>query len=162
MDKLESKIIKILEENARCSNESIAEVLNVAESDVEKAISKLEGSGIIVKYTTIINNELAGNDYVDALIEVGVTPQKRSGFDAIAEEIMAFDMVKNLYLMSGSHDLTLTIEGKTVREISLFVSESLSAIDSVVSTKTHFILKQYKSSGVAIVSKESDKRELIR
>ena len=162
MEKTVIKIMKILEDNARCSNEDIAELLNMKESEVSNIISGLEDSGVIVKYTTIINNETPGNDYVDAIIQLGVTPQKRSGFDAIAEEIMAFDMVKNLYLMSGSHDLTLMIEGKTVREISLFVSESLSAIDSVVSTKTHFILKQYKSSGVPIVSKITDKRELIR
>ncbi len=162
MDKISKKILQLLKDNARCSNEYIAELLNINESVVEETISELEDSGVIVKYTAIINNELAGNDCVDALIEIGVTPQKISGFDAIAEELMGYDMVKNLYLMSGGHDLTLTIEGKTVREISLFVSKTLSAIDSVISTKTLFILKQYKEGGVQLFSNTEDKRELIR
>ena len=162
MDKLTKNILKILESNARTTDKQIAELLNVEEKQVADIRHNLEEAGVIVKYTTIINYSNSGNDVVDALIEVKVTPQKRSGFDAIAEEIMSFGIVKNLYLMSGSNDLTLTIEGKSVREISLFVSENLSTIDSVTGTKTHFILKQYMTAGVKLNEEFIDKRELER
>ena len=85
---------------------------------------------------------------VQAMIEVKVTPQKSKGFDAIAEQICAYSEVKSLYLMSGSYDLTVVIEGKSLKEVSLFVSEKLSAIESVTATATHFILKKYKVEGV--------------
>ena len=91
-----------------------------------------------------------------------LNPQSRSGYEAIATEIAKYDMVKNLYLMSGTFDLALTIEGKSIKDIALFVSEELSAIDSVVSVATHFILKEYKSSGVSFGGNVSDKREIIR
>lgn len=162
MDKLTKNILQLLQDNARLSNEQIAELLNEPVDKVAGIIEELEQSGIIMKYTAIVNHDFAGSDFVDALIEVKVTPQKRSGFDAIAEEIMSFDMVKNLYLMSGSNDLTLTIEGKTVRDISLFVSEMLSTIDCVTSTRTQFILKQYMNGGVRINNANADKRELVR
>ncbi len=162
MDKIAKKIVALLKEDARYSAAQIANMINTDEKTVAGIIADLEESGVIVKYTTIINNEKAGDDYVDALIEVKVNPQSRSGYEAIATEIAKYDMVKNLYLMSGTFDLALTIEGKSIKDIALFVSEELSAIDSVVSVATHFILKEYKSSGVSFGGNVSDKREIIR
>ena len=125
--------------------------------NVTKIISQLEDTGVIVKYTTIINTEKTGEEFIDALIEVKVTPQPRSGFDSIAEEIYKFPEVKAVYLVSGTYDLAITLESKTARDVSLFVSERLAAIDSVVGTTTHFIMKQYKESGV-IMSGDDSKR----
>ncbi len=162
MDKIAKKVVELLKEDARYTCSQIASMINQDEKTIAKVVAELEDSGVIVKYTTIINNEKAGDDYVDALIEVKVNPQSRSGYEAIAIEIAKFDMVKNLYLMSGTFDLALTIEGKSIKDIALFVSEELSAIDSVVSVATHFILKEYKSSGVSFGDSVSDKREMIR
>lgn len=161
MDKLKNSVLAILQEDSRYSAEKIAVMLNKKTDEIKKAIEEMENDGVIVKYTTIINAEKTGNDYVDALIEVKVTPQQRSGFDCIAEEILRFDMVKNLFLMSGTYDLAITIEGKTVRDIALFVSEKLAAIDDVTSTTTHFILKQYKTGGVILDSGDIEKREML-
>ncbi len=162
MDKIAKKVVELLKEDARYTCSQIASMINQDEKTIAKVVAELEDSGVIVKYTTIINNEKAGDDYVDALIEVKVNPQSRSGYEAIATEIAKYDMVKNLYLMSGTFDLALTIEGKSIKDIALFVSEELSAIDSVVSVATHFILKEYKSSGVSFGDSVSDKREMIR
>lgn len=162
MDKKTRQILDLLQEDSRYSAEMIAVMTGSDEETVKSSIKELEEEGIIVKYTTVVNIEKTDNDYVDALIEVTVTPQKRSGFDAIAEEICKSDMVKNVYLMSGAYDIAITIEGKTVRDIALFVSEQLAAIDSVVSTTTHFILKQYKTGGVILDSAAVENRELVR
>ena len=161
MEKIKQSIIALLQDNARYSNEQIATMLNISVDEVCNAIKALENDGVIVKYTAVINNDRANNESVNALIEVKVTPQKRSGFDSIANEIMKFDMVKNLYLMSGTFDLALTIEGKSMRDVALFVSERLSTIDAVVSTATHFILKQYKNGGVMLDSDVDEKREMV-
>lgn len=162
MDKTTKQVLKLLQEDARYTAEMIAVMINSTHEAVKSIITSLEDDGIIVKYTAIVDNEKANSDYVDALIEVTVTPQKRCGFDAIADEICKSEMVKNVYLMSGSYDIAITIEGKTVRDISLFVSENLATIDSVVSTTTHFILKQYMVSGVVLKPNNVEKRELIR
>lgn len=161
MEKIKESIIALLQENARYSNEQIATMLNKSVNEVSNAIKALESDGIIVKYTAIINNDRADSEFVNALIEVKVTPQQRSGFESIAKEIMKFDMVKNLYLMSGTFDLALTIEGKSMKDIALFVSERLSTIDSVISTATHFILKQYKNGGVMLDSEDTEKKREI-
>lgn len=147
MKKLEADILKILEEDCRYSPSKIAVMLDTSEAEVSAAIENMEESGVIVKYTAIVNGEVLSEEIVQALIEVRVTPQKVNGFDAIAEEIYRFDEVQSLYLMSGGYDLAVFIEGRSLRDVSRFVAERLSTIDGILSTATHFILKKYKIEG---------------
>lgn len=154
----EQKLIQLLKEDSRYTHETLAKMLNVPVSQITETVEKLENMGVIVKYTTIINTEKTGEEYIDALIEVKVTPQARSGYDAIAEDIYRFPEVKAVYLVSGAYDLAITLESKTARDVSLFVSERLSTIDSVIGTTTHFIMKQYKESGVIMNNETGNKR----
>ncbi len=155
MTELKKNILALLKEDARFTPTSIAVMLGKDEKEIVEAIEELENSGIIAKYTAVVNTEKTGEDYVDALIEVKVTPQARSGFDSIADEICKFPEVKAVYLMSGTFDLAIMLESKTMRDISLFVSERLARIESVVSTATHFIMKQYKEGGVMLYDGEN-------
>lgn len=157
MTNLEKRIVQLLKADSRYTHAEIATMLGETTETVTDTVNRLENSGIIVKYTTIINTEKTGEDFIDALIEVKVTPQARSGFDAIAEEIYKFPEVKAVYLVSGTYDLAITLESKTARDVSMFVSERLATIDSVIGTTTHFIMKQYKESGV-IMNGEDSKR----
>ena len=157
MKKLETDILAILQEDGRYTPAKIAVMLDKSEEEVASAIAALEARGVIVKYTAIVNDERLSDDIVRALIEVKVSPQKTSGFDAIAEEIYRFDEVKSCYLMSGGYDLAVFIEGKNLREVARFVSERLSTLDEVQSTATHFILKKYKIEGT-ITDTEDDNR----
>ncbi len=161
MTALEKKIVQILKADSRYTHEEIANMLAVSVEEVTETVRSLEDRGVIVKYTAIINTEKTGEDYIDALIEVKVTPQARSGFDAIAEEIYKFPEVKAVYLVSGTYDLAITLESKTARDVSMFVSERLSTIDSVIGTTTHFIMKQYKESGVIMSGDEAAKRMAV-
>ncbi len=158
MEKLKGKILKLLSEDCRHSPEKIALMLGADASQVKAAIEEMEKSGAIVKYSAILNEDKLSEDRVEALIEVKVTPQKSRGFDAIAEEIYRFPEVKSLFLMSGGFDFTVVIEGKNLKDVALFVSEKLSAIENVISTATHFILKKYKLEGVIVNGYDSNKR----
>lgn len=159
MKKLEADILKILEEDCRYSPSKIAVMLDTSEAEVSAAIDNMEESGVIVKYTAIVNGEALSDEIVQALIEVRVTPQKVNGFDAIAEEIYRFDEVRSLYLMSGGYDLAVFIEGRSLRDVSRFVAERLSTIDGILSTATHFILKKYKIEGT-IADRSDDSMRL--
>ena len=157
MNKLESDILKILQEDCRVTPAELAVMLGREEAEVSAAVAEMERRGVIVKYTAIVNNEALEDELVQALIEVKVSPQKSSGFDAIAEEIYRCEEVTSCYLMSGGFDLAVFIEGKTLREVAQFVSERLSTLDDVLSTATHFILKKYKIEGT-ITDKEDENR----
>lgn len=158
MEKLEKAILDLLAEDARFPHAKIAKMLGVEEAFVTETIKRLEENGTIVKYTTIVNDEVSEDDLVEAFIEVKVTPQKGTGFDKVAEEISACKEVKSLYLMSGAYDFAVIVEGKSLRSISRFVSERISTYDCVLSTATHFILKKYKIEGVNTTKKTDEMR----
>ena len=160
MQDLTKKILKLLEEDARYSPKKIADIIGTDEDTVRSLIFDLEKSGAIVKYTTIVNKEKVVKDLVDALVEVKVTPQARQGFEKIAQEISELKEVKGVYLMSGTYDFAVMLEGSTVRDVALFISERLSTIESVVSVATHFILKKYKEGDVMLADFDDDKRRI--
>ena len=147
MDK-NKQLLSLLTQDCRRTPKQLAAILGESEKEVKERISSLEEAGAIVKYSAILNDEMLDRDSVHAMIEVKVTPQKSKGFDAIAAEICRFPEVKSVYLISGDFDLAGYIPGKSLSSVYLFVSEKLSAIESVLSTATHFILKKYKVEGV--------------
>lgn len=155
MDKLEKDILSLLSEDSRLTAKRIAAMLGVDEKTASYKINQLEASGVIVKYTALLNTDSLDEEQVEALIEVKVTPQRGHGFDKIANEIAAHDEVKNLYLMSGAYDLAVIVQGKSLRSVSRFVSEKISTYDTVISTATHFILKKYKVEGAIMNGGES-------
>ena len=149
---MENDILELLEKNSRLSFEDMANMLGTTKENVEDTIKKLENNKTICGYPTLINWDKTDKegDYVTSLIEVKVTPQREQGFDKIAKRIYHFDEVKALYLMSGTFDLLIVVEGKNIKEISSFVSNKLATLDCILSISTHFILKKYKDHGVVI------------
>ncbi len=162
MTVLERDILNILTEDARVPAKKIAAMLSVDEVQVSACIAEMEKSGLLVKYTAIVNSEKADDALVEALIEVKVTPKKKEGFDGIAKQIAAFPEVKAVYLMSGAYDLAVFIEDKTLQQVSRFVSERISTFDGVLSTATHFILKKYKIEGALTEKEDMDYRLSIQ
>jgi len=158
MTVLEKDILHILQEDARMSAKKIAAMLSVEEEQVSACISAMEKSGLLVKYTAIVNSEKAEDSVVEALIEVKVTPKKKEGFDGIAKQIASFPEVKAVYLMSGAYDLAVFLEDTSLQKVSRFVSERISTFDGVLSTATHFILKKYKIEGVLTEKEGVDNR----
>ena len=161
MNKLNNGILEILKDDARTSHAEIASMLGASEAEVKSAIAEMEKTGVIVKYTAIINDEKTEKDFVEALIEVKVSPVREKGFNEIAEYIYQFEEVKSVYLMSGAYDLAVFVEGRTLRDAARFVSEKLSGIDKVLSTATHFILKKYKVEGI-VLEREENKRLIVQ
>ena len=156
------KILTLLHDDCRKSLEQMATMLAMPMTELAEIIDKLEADGVILGYGARINWDKAyGADAVTAYIELRVTPQRNRGFDRIAERIYQYPEVKAINLMSGSYDFGITVEGKNIREISLFVSEHLSTMESVVGTATHFVLKRYKYDGVICSKPGKDEREVI-
>ncbi len=159
--KMSEELLALIEKNSRIDLKELSVLLGAGEAETANELANLEKEGIICGYHTMIDWEKTSREKVSALIEVRVTPQRGQGFDSIAERIYQYPEVQSVYLMSGGYDLMIILEGKTLREISAFVSEKLSALDSVLSTATHFILKKYKDHGTVLSKKKEDEREMI-
>ena len=155
-----NQLIRLLEENSRLTNAQLAVMLGTTEEDVAQQISRYEAEGILIGYTAVVDQERLDKDYVEAYIELRVTPQRDHGFEEIATRVAAYDEVKDVYLMSGGYDLAVIVTGTNFKDIAMFVAKRLSTLDSVVSTATHFLLKRYKEHGVLIDHTELDERSV--
>ena len=152
------EILKLLQTNALESRENIAKLTGLSAAEVATRLADYEKRGVIRRYQAVLNEDKLDLDTVTAVIEVKVTPQREGGFNTIAERISKFPEVRSAYLMSGTYDLLLFVEGRNLREVASFVSERLSPLEGVLSTSTHFMLKTYKRLGVLMHQDSSDER----
>ena len=158
---LREELLAVIEKNSRIDLKELAVLLGIQEAEAVEELEALEREGVICGYHTLIDWEKTSNEKVTALIEVRVTPQRGQGFDKIAERIYQYPEVSSVYLISGGYDLMVILEGKSLKEISAFVSDKLSTLDTVLSTATHFILRKYKDHGTVMARKKEDEREMI-
>ncbi len=157
------EILEILEKDARTTSEDIARMLKKKPQKIKETIKRYEKEGVILRYKTVINKEIIRDtdSEVRALIEVNITPQKDVGFDRVAERIYSFPEVSSCYLISGTYDLLLIVEGKDLHTVSRFVAEKLAPLENIKGTTTHFLLKKYKEDGVILKHREENKRIAI-
>ena len=158
MQSLKAQLLEILSQDCHTPLERLAVMTGADLAKVAQAIEELERDRVILQYSPVINWDRTDRERVEAMIEVKVTPQRDKGFDAIAGRIYRFEEVKSVYLMSGSYDLLVLVEARTLKELALFVSEKLSPLESVTGTSTSFVLKRYKQDGVIFVGESADKR----
>lgn len=156
-----NRILEIIKNDSRTTPEEIAVMLNMDVEEVKGKIKELENDKIILAYTALVNWEKTDCEVVNAIIELRVTPQMGEGFDKIAEKIYKYTEVKSVALMSGGYDLAVTVEGKSMKDVALFVAEKLSPMECVISTATHFVLRKYKEDGIVFESDDEDERSLI-
>ena len=160
-DIINNELLEIIEKDARLTNEQIAIMLDKDVGDIKKIIGEYTENGIILGYKALIDWDKTDREYVSAIIELKVAPQRDRGFDRIAEKIYNYPEVQSVHLMSGGYDLMLMIEGRTMKEVAYFVAYKLAPIEDVVSTATHFVLKKYKDKGVIYKAPEKDERESL-
>lgn len=159
---MRKKILKLLESNSKLTPKEIALMLGLSPDQVAQEIAEMEKEKIILRYTTLINWEKVGEEEVAALIDVKVTPQRDVGFDEVAARIYQYPEVKSVFLMSGSYDLSVLVQGKSLKEVASFVAQKLATLEHVQSTVTHFILKKYKQDGVIFEEEIAERRQVVQ
>ncbi|MDI9498361.1 MAG: Lrp/AsnC family transcriptional regulator [Bacillota bacterium] len=160
-DALRTELLDLLRRELRPDTARLALLLGTPESEVKAELERLEAEGIILGYGATVDETRLNGETVTGLIELRVQPQRDRGFDRIAQRIYRFPQVQSCYLMSGDYDLLITVEGRTLREVAEFVSERIASSESVLSTRTHFILKTYKESGRILFDSDEDQREVM-
>ena len=158
---MREQILAIIEKNSRINIKELAVILGADELTIANELKAMEEEGVICGYHTMIDCEKTSIEKVTALIEVRITPQRGQGYDNIAERIYKYPEVNSVYLISGGYDLLVTLEGKSLKAVSGFVSDKLSTLEGVLSTATHFILKKYKDHGTILTQKYEDTREKV-
>ena len=151
-------LLKLLRENAALSTGDLAGMLSLTEDEIRAKIRQSQADGDILGYQAILSDDATGTDGVQAVIEVNLTPERDGGFNRLANRIAKYDEVSSCYLMSGSYDILVIVDGANLRQVASFVSEKLATIQGVTSTATHFLLKRYKENGVMLGGEEEAER----
>lgn len=155
------ELLGLLQADSRLSDGQLAAMVGVSVDQVAAAITALQEEKVLLRFGAVVDWERTGLERVTAVIDVKITPQRDVGFDRLAQRIARFAEVRSCYLMSGTYDLSVVVEARSLKEISRFVSERLSTLEGVASTTTHFVLKRYKHDGVSFGDDESDERLAI-
>ena len=158
--KTDKTLLNLIEEDATLTSSQLASMLGEDKCQIEKTVGEYERDGIILGRKAIIDLDKTDREYITALIEVKIQPQRDLGFDKVAEKIYNYPEVKSLYLMSGGFDFVVLIEGRTMREVAFFVAQKLATIEFVTSTSTHFVLKKYKDNGVMFTEPEETQERI--
>ncbi len=161
MTKLEMALLELLREDCRLPLEKLAIMTGADVEEVAQTIDRLEEERVILRYQPTINWDKTDRERVEAMIQVNITPQRDTGFDAVAKRIYRFEEVKSVYLMSGSYDLLVLVEARTLKELAHFVSSKLSTLETVTGTATSFVLKRYKEEGVVFEGDKIDNRLVV-
>ena len=157
------KLLQLLSTNSGFTTAELSAMLGEPEDYIKAQIKEYENRGIIKGYQAVVNWDELDNNFVEALIELKITPKKETGFDEMAQMCMAFEEVESVYLMAGVYDFALIVKGETMQDIAMFVAKKLSTIDGVLSTGTHFIMRRYKDRGMNLADYEdhADERSMI-
>ena len=157
------KLLQLLSTNSGFTTAELSAMLGEPEDYIKAQIKEYENRGIIKGYQAVVNWDELDNNFVEALIELKVTPKKETGFDEMAQMCMASEEVESVYLMAGVYDFALIVKGETMQDIAMFVAKKLSTIDGVLSTGTHFIMRRYKDRGMNLADYEdhADERSMI-
>lgn len=157
------KLLEILRENSSFTTSELSMMLGEPEDYIAAQVKEYEQTGVIKGYQAIVDFDKVPDSGVTAIIDLKVTPERETGFDAIAKKIMSFEEVRTLYLMAGSYDFAVFVNGKTIQDVASFVARKISCVDGVVATATHFMLKTYKLGGVSLVDDDnsSDRRSMV-
>ncbi len=143
-------VLKLLVEGGRLTTAQMAQVAGLAETEVARQLEELTRERVFLGWRPVLDLSRADSGAVRAVIEVRVTPERGGGFNRLAERLSRFDEVESCYLMSGSYDLLIFLNGPSLQKVAGFVSEKLSALEGVLSTSTHFLLRSYKEGGYLI------------
>lgn len=157
----DKKLLAILEKDAYADKAATAKKLGCTVEELNEAIARLEREKVIVGYNAMVDWDKTKRDYITAMIELKISPMRGEGFDKVARRISKYPQVTSVCLMSGAYDILLSIEGKSLTEVAMFVSQKLAPMDGVLSTATHFVLKKYKDKGISYDVPEGDTRGIF-
>ncbi|AXR78158.1 Lrp/AsnC family transcriptional regulator [Natrarchaeobaculum sulfurireducens] len=154
----EREVLELLRENARYSTADIARMTDLEETEVEAVIEELESAGVVRGYKAVVDWDKLEDETVRAEVELNVELDRETGYGDIAERLARFPQVKALRLVSGDYDFDMEVEGDSIREVSMFVSEKVAPVPEITQTVTHYVMTSYKEQGIELGDGDEDDR----
>jgi DNA-binding Lrp family transcriptional regulator len=147
LDSHDRAILRLLQEDARITNASLAEKVSLSESACLRRVKALEESGMIQGYTAIIDQQKAGYP-VNVFVSITLDRQSRPGMDAFENAVRDVPEVMECYLMTGEHDYLLRLVVQDLADFERVHSQHLTRLPQVVRVQSSFAMRSVTRSPV--------------
>lgn len=143
MDAIDRKIITVLQQDARISNQDLADRVGLSPSPCLRRVRALEASGVLIGYTAIVDQEQVGLP-ISVFVQISLSSQKDTSLQAFEDEVRRLDEVMECYLMTGSRDYLLRVVCDGLKSYEQFTRERLATLPGVRSIESSFALSEVK------------------
>ena len=163
LDRIDIAILERLQSNARITNVELARAVRLTASPCFNRVRALEESGVIRRHVTLLDTERLGLR-LNVFIQVSLEKQREEALHKFEATIGTRPEVMECYLMTGDSDYLLRVLVRDIRELELFILNSLSKIPGISNIRSSIALKQvrYKTAvplpveGLALQDEQAD------
>ncbi len=141
LDAIDQLILNLLQDNARLTNSELAERVNLSPSPCLRRVRRLEQSGVIRRYATIVDSRKVGLP-ISIFVNVSLRSQDKAALKEFEDHMQQRPEVMECYLMTGTADYLLRVVAPSLDAYERFLSDHLTSISSVSNIQSSFSLKQ--------------------
>lgn len=142
MDRIDKKILEILQSNGRISNQELAEKVALSPSPCLRRVKQLEDDGYISQYVTLLNPQKIGLQ-LTIIVLIGLSSHDAKKMKVFENKIAAIPEVVQCYLIAGqSADYLLKVIVPSLNDYQTFLLNKLTEIDGVSQVHSSFVLQQ--------------------
>jgi DNA-binding Lrp family transcriptional regulator len=143
LDNTDKKILEILQKHGRISNAELARQINMSPPPTLERVKKLEKSGVIQDYVTLVNPEKLGFSCF-TYVEITLVRHGREGVERFMNAITRLDEVMECHHITGGADFLLKVASRDIPDYENFVLHKLTALPEVQHLKTMVVLSTLK------------------
>jgi Lrp/AsnC family transcriptional regulator, leucine-responsive regulatory protein len=150
MDKIDKKILKVLQSDARASLQEIGQAAGLSASPCWGRIKKMEEAGVIEGYTVRLNAQALGlSDTV--LVQVTLDSHSDNALEKFGETLASIPEVIEAYLVSGEYDYLLRVAVRDTRDYERLLREKLYRIKGIRHSNSSFVLRTLKKADLPLL-----------
>ena len=151
LDRIDRKILKLLQQDGRISNVKLAEQIHLSPTPCLERVKRLEKEGFIKNYVAILEPRMLDAALV-SFIEVSLDRTTTRALDNFREEVMRMDEVQECHMVAGGFDYLIKVRTSDMEHYRRFLGEKLSSIKDISSTHTYVVMEEIKASSAIKVS----------
>ena len=140
LDKVDRKILKLLQADGRMSNADLAEAINLSPSSCLRRVRQLEESGVIDRYAMLLNPAAIGKP-TSIFVEISLKSQSEEALNAFEQAVANCPEVMECYLMAGDSDYMLRVEVADAADYERIHKGVLSRLPGVSRIRSSFTLR---------------------
>jgi Lrp/AsnC family transcriptional regulator, leucine-responsive regulatory protein len=142
LDRIDQKIIRLLEGNSRLSFAELAEEVGLSKTPCWKRVKALEDAGVIRGYSLVVDPAKMGFG-LEAFVQVTISPERYADFEAA---VVRHPLIRRCHATTGEDDYLLQIIAVDMAELDALLRQEIALLPGVRRTVTSMITREIKTA----------------